>query len=81
MVRVTHDGLVDDLDGGPAAQTVEFMLVGVAYEIDLSDVHADALRAAVAPFAAAARRTRPGIQGAPRMRRPGAPLRVAPGAE
>ncbi|MFE3786038.1 histone-like nucleoid-structuring protein Lsr2, partial [Amycolatopsis sp. NPDC059090] len=60
MVLVTHSGLVDAFDGSPDAQTVSFMLDGVAYEIDLSDAHADALRAAVAPVTAVARRTQPG---------------------
>jgi len=36
--------LEDDLDGGQAAETVEFALDGVSYEIDLSDGNASALR-------------------------------------
>ncbi|TKG60233.1 MULTISPECIES: histone-like nucleoid-structuring protein Lsr2 [Pseudonocardiaceae] len=36
--------IVDDLDGGEAAQTVPFALDGVQYEIDLSDENAQALR-------------------------------------
>ncbi len=36
--------LVDDLDGGEAAETVTFGLDGVSYEIDLSEKHAQKLR-------------------------------------
>ncbi|MEO7000057.1 MAG: histone-like nucleoid-structuring protein Lsr2, partial [Terracoccus sp.] len=32
--------LIDDLDGGNAAETVTFALDGVTYEIDLSDKNA-----------------------------------------
>ena len=60
--------LVDDLDGGEAEDTVRFGLDGVEYEIDLSAEHAEALRAALAPFIGAARRSpgagrRPGRGG------------------
>lgn len=48
--------LVDDLDGGPAAETVSFALDGVSYEIDLNAEHAQQLRDAVAPFLGHARR-------------------------
>jgi len=44
MARKVLIEIVDDLDGGAAAQTVPFALDGVAYEIDLSDENADALR-------------------------------------
>ncbi len=36
--------LEDDLDGGPASETIRFGLDGVVYEIDLSGVHARQLR-------------------------------------
>ena len=36
--------LVDDIDGGDAAETVSFSLDGVHYEIDLSDANAGKLR-------------------------------------
>lgn len=36
--------LEDDLDGGPAEETVRFTLDGSAHEIDLSKKHAKALR-------------------------------------
>lgn len=46
-----------DIDGTPGADTVSFGLDGVAYDIDLSGGHADTLRAELAPYVAAARRT------------------------
>jgi hypothetical protein len=49
--------MVDDLDGGDAAQTVPFGLDGVEYEIDLSDENANDLRDALAHFISHARRT------------------------
>ena len=36
--------LEDDLDGGPADETVTFALDGVSYEIDLSSSNAGRLR-------------------------------------
>lgn len=48
--------LVDDLDGGPADETVSFSLDGVAYEIDLSAANAGALRDTFAPYVGNARR-------------------------
>ena len=56
--RIVHQ-LVDDLDGTVlevgSGETVLFSLDGTAYEIDLTDENAAALRAALAPFIAAAR--------------------------
>lgn len=56
--RIVHQ-LVDDLDGTVlevgSGETVLFSLDGTAYEIDLTDENAAALREAVAPFIAAAR--------------------------
>ena len=49
--------LEDDLDGGPASETVLFSLDGVAYEIDLNDGNATRLRDAMAPYVGAGRRT------------------------
>lgn len=46
----------DDIDGSDATQTVTFAIDDVVYEIDLTDAHADDLRAAIKPFAAAGRR-------------------------
>jgi len=56
--RIVHQ-LVDDLDGTVLevgdGQTVLFSLDGTAYEIDLTDANAQALRDALAPFVSAAR--------------------------
>jgi hypothetical protein len=40
--------LVDDLDGGPADETVSFSLDGVSYEIDLSAANATSFRDSLA---------------------------------
>jgi nucleoid-associated protein Lsr2 len=48
--------LVDDLDGGEAAETVRFGLDGANYEIDLSEGHAKALRDALGQYADKARK-------------------------
>ncbi|MGI8613054.1 MAG: histone-like nucleoid-structuring protein Lsr2 [Nocardioidaceae bacterium] len=48
--------LVDDLDGGEAAETVEFGLDGTSYEIDLSSENAAKLRETLAGYLAEARR-------------------------
>jgi hypothetical protein len=42
--------LEDDLDGGPAVETMCFGLDGSEYEIDLSKKNADHLRKVLAPF-------------------------------
>ena len=56
--RIVHQ-LVDDLDGSllevGEGETVLFSLDGVAYEIDLTDENAAALREALAPYVASAR--------------------------
>jgi hypothetical protein len=57
--------LEDDLDGGPAAETVRFGLDGVDYEIDLSRQNARAFRREFASFLVHARRPERG-----RRRRP-----------
>jgi FMN phosphatase YigB (HAD superfamily) len=48
--------LIDDIDGGPADETVTFGLDGVTYETDLSAEHAAQLRDALAGYIATARR-------------------------
>jgi Lsr2 len=48
--------LEDDLDGGPADETVRFVIDGTAYEIDLSKKHARALRRKLEPFISHARK-------------------------
>lgn len=48
--------LVDDLDGSTADESVTFALDGVNYEIDLSNEHAEQLRADLAKWIGASRR-------------------------
>jgi hypothetical protein len=48
--------LVDDIDGSDASEKVTFGLDGVQYEIDLSQEHADELRAALALYIGHGRR-------------------------
>lgn len=48
--------ILDDIDGSTAAQTVQFGLDGVTYEIDLSDDNAASLRDELARYIAAGRR-------------------------
>jgi hypothetical protein len=58
--------LEDDLDGGPADETVRFAIGGTEYEIDLNNKHAAAFRKQLAPFIEHARKTGRG----PRRPRP-----------
>src|SRR5699024_3967484 len=53
-----HVTLEDDLDGSKGDETIRFGLEGVDYEIDLSTKNAKALRQAMAPYVAVARKTR-----------------------
>lgn len=73
--RIVHQ-LVDDIDGTllevGEGETVHFSLNGTAYEIDLTNSHADDLRNALAPYIDAGRRA---SAGAPRA---AAPRRRAP---
>jgi hypothetical protein len=48
--------LEDDLDGGPAEETVRFGVGGAEYEIDLSTTNAAAFRKRLAPFIRHARK-------------------------
>jgi hypothetical protein len=48
--------LEDDLDGGPAEETVRFGLDGSEYEIDLNKKNARAFRKQLAPFVDHARK-------------------------
>lgn len=57
MAKQTTVTLVDDLDGSPADEQVEFTVDGKSYEIDLSSDNSARLRDALAPFVSAARRT------------------------
>ncbi len=58
MAQKVEVVLIDDLDGSAAEETVAFSLDNVTYEIDLSAENAAALRDAVAPYLAHARRVR-----------------------
>jgi len=57
MAQRVNVVLVDDLDGGDAAETVSFALDGVDYEIDLSEQHAAELRNALSLYIGHGRRT------------------------
>jgi hypothetical protein len=70
MAQRTQVLYVDDIDGSEAAGTVRFGLGGHDYEIDLSQQHADELRAAISPFLAVARKV-------PSTRRPVRAARAA----
>jgi len=52
--------LEDDLDGGPAEETVRFGIGGIEYEIDLNKKNARTFRKQLAPFIEHARRAGPG---------------------
>jgi hypothetical protein len=56
MAQKVQIVLIDDLDGGPADETVSFALDGVAYDIDLSTPNAARLRNALSPFVGHARK-------------------------
>jgi hypothetical protein len=74
VATYTDIKLVDDLDGGPADETVQFSLDGRDYEIDLSTQHAQALRENLADYTEHARRAgkgdRPGRRRHSRDGRP-----------
>jgi len=57
MAQKTTVALEDDLDGGPADETVRFAIGGTSYEVDLSTANATAFRRQLAPFIAHARKT------------------------
>lgn len=57
--------LEDDLDGGPADETVRFGIGGAEYEIDLSKKNAKTFRAGVAPFVEHARKVGRGPRRGP----------------
>src|SRR5215469_15488159 len=74
MAQKITVALEDDVDGGPADETVRFAIGGVDYEIDLSRKNAAAFRRQLAPFVDHARkvgrgaRRRPGRSAASRDR-------------
>jgi hypothetical protein len=69
MAQKITVALEDDLNGGPADETVRFGIGGAEYEIDLSKKNAAAFRRKLAPFVDHARKAGRG----PR-RRPGRTL-------
>jgi Lsr2 len=52
--------LEDDLDGGPAEETLQFEIAGSEYEIDLSKKNAAKFRRQLGPFIEHARKARRG---------------------
>jgi hypothetical protein len=56
MAQKVTVALEDDLDGGPADETVRFGIGGVEYEIDLSKKNAAAFRRKLAPYIEHARK-------------------------
>ncbi len=66
MAQKIAIALEDDLDGGPAQETVRFGLSGAEYEIDLSKKNAAAFRKQLASFIGHARKA-----GRGQRRRPG----------
>lgn len=72
MAQRTVVELTDDIDGGPATETVLFGQNSDALEIDLNDDNADRLRDALSPFVGAARRAG-GTGPRPRQRPVSAP--------
>lgn len=70
MAQKVTVSLQDDLDGGPATETVRFGLAGSEFEIDLSEQHARKFRQQLNPFLKHARRAgrtskvRPASRGA-----------------
>jgi len=58
MARKVTTTLQDDLDGSPAAGTVQFALGSSEFEIDLSERNAKKFRQQIVPFIEHARRAR-----------------------
>jgi len=68
MAQVAEVRLVDDLDGGAAAESVAFGIDGRFYEIDLNEAHAARLREVFAPFISSARRASGSSPASPRAK-------------
>jgi hypothetical protein len=66
MAQKITVALEDDLDGGPADETIRFGIGGAEYEIDLSAKNATAFRRHLSPFIEHARKA-----GRGQRRRPG----------
>jgi Spy/CpxP family protein refolding chaperone len=56
MASIVSVVVSDDLDGSEGAQTVQFGIDGVAYEIDLAEKNRAKLDKAISPYLQAARR-------------------------
>lgn len=67
MARKVSETLVDDIDGGKAAETVKFGIDGIDYEIDLSKKNADKLRSSLVSYVSASRKL---VRTSGRGRRP-----------
>jgi nucleoid-associated protein Lsr2 len=74
MAQKVQIVLIDDLDGGPADETVSFSLDGTGYEIDLSKPNAARLRNAMSPFVGHARKA---VRSGRKSRSAGTPNRSA----
>jgi hypothetical protein len=61
MAQKVNVALIDDLDGGPAEETIRFGFEGAEYEIDLSGKNARTFRKQLAPFIEHARKARRGL--------------------
>ena len=85
MARKIVHQLVDDIDGTVldvgSGETIYFALDGVAYEIDLTDENAAALRDALAPYVSAGRSVSSGRSGSSGASGAGARKRRRPGQE
>jgi hypothetical protein len=57
MAKTVNIVVTDDLDGSPAAGTVNFIFNGQEYEIDLSEKNRGRLEKSLRPFIDAGRRT------------------------
>ncbi len=66
MAQKVQVVLVDDLDSGPADETLSFGLDGVSYEIDLNNANAAKLRDALALYVGSGRRISGGRGRRPR---------------
>jgi nucleoid-associated protein Lsr2 len=74
MATKTTVVLEDDLEGGPAAETVRISAAGTEYEIDLNKKNAAAFHRKLAPFIEHAHRAGRGPRlAAPGVRKPSVP--------
>ena len=79
MAQKVTVALVDDLDAGPADETVRFGFEGTEYEIDLSVKNARAFRKKLTPFIEHARTAGPGPRAGRRGRRLAGSAAARPG--